>query len=320
MSLPTLHCIGHITLDTFLLLENAELNCDINHKNCKICFEFGSKIPVKETHYAMGGGAANVSIGVKKLGLNTQIYSTIGNDPKGLDIKEGLLAGGVDISHLAFDNNPTDQSTVAVFSNERTIFTYAYPRNLKINIDSAEYIYLSSVGGDVSHAYSHIKNIMNKSPKPKLFYNPGSRELKFAMSEVLNLIECVDYLIINVEEACSILDPSLNRDDVEINDLLNLLIHRGAENVVMTDGENGVYSLIDGKYLFMPSEKVRVIEKTGAGDAFTSGFVSGVMYGLSPKISIQRGIKNSASAITKIGAQNGLLGKEEMESLLDLAG
>ena len=308
-----LHCIGHVTLDTFLEIENAEVNCNLSNQDCCVSFAFGSKIPVKNVHYGIGGGAANVSVGVSKLGIYAYLHSSVGDDPKGFDIKEAIGSLGVDLTYLKTDAFPTDQSAILSYVNERTIFTYSHARKLTFDLNSAEYIFLSSAGGDVADLYAQVIRLKKKDPAPVVFFNPGSRELKGSRDEILKILEYVDYLVINVEEACIILDPALDRSQIEVTDILDMLVQKGADNVVLTDGLNGSFALIDDQFHKVPAHKVEVVEKTGAGDAFASGFISGIMHGASALDSLRRGAVNGASVITKIGAQNGLLNLEEMD-------
>lgn len=310
----TVHCIGHSTLDTFLELDSSEVTCDIGSHECKVSFGFGAKIQVSNVRYGVGGGAANVAVGLKKLGINSFLHSSIGKDPKGVDLKADLHDRGVDLKYLNVDDFPTDQSAILSYFKERTIFTYSHGRKIPFRANFAEYIFLSSIGGEVFDLYSKIINLKKKIPSPILFFNPGSKELKNARKGILDVLKHTDYLICNVEEACMIVDPTLSRNQVEVSDLLNILIEKGANNVVLTDGINGSYAHIDDQFLVVPVHQVEVIEKTGAGDAYASGFISGVLKGLSALDCMRRGAVNSANVISEFGAQNGLLDSSEIDS------
>ncbi|PIR42419.1 hypothetical protein CO058_02455 [candidate division WWE3 bacterium CG_4_9_14_0_2_um_filter_35_11] len=312
--LSSVHCIGHVTLDTFFELDGADITCDLGSKECKVSFGFGAKVPVKNVRYGVGGGASNVAVGLRKLGIQTYLHSAVGNDPKGIDIKNELDQLGVDLTHLKADGFPTDQSAILSYFKERTIFTYSQDRKISFNVDFAEYIFLSSVGGDVSDLYKQVIMLAKKTPSPILFLNPGSKELKNSRNNILDIINYTDYLICNLEEARMIVDPSLSKTQIEITDLLDILIQKGADNVVLTDGINGSFAHIGGQFLVVPAHEVEVVEKTGAGDAFATGFISGIIHGVSALDAMRRGAVNSAGVITKLGAQNGLLDLSEMES------
>ena len=80
----------------------------------------------------------------------------------------------------------------------------------------------------------------------------------------------------------------------------------------MTKGEKGVV-ISDGKHLYRAvSKKLKVIDRTGAGDSFGAGFVSGFLQSNENIVfAIQLGIANAAACLKKIGAKNGLLKKDE---------
>jgi ribokinase len=80
--------------------------------------------------------------------------------------------------------------------------------------------------------------------------------------------------------------------------------------VIISDGPNGVMAS-DGKTIVRAGmyEDVKVIDRTGAGDAFGSGFLSQWAEGKSLKDSIVFASANSTSVVTKIGAKTGILRK-----------
>ncbi len=318
---PRVLSIGHATFDTFLKIDphDARLECTVDNSNCKICFDFGSKVPVESVHYGVGGSAANVAVGLSRLGLESYIFTVVGNDMRGMEIVSSFKRNKINCSFLKIDSNPTNQSSIISYQNDRTIFSYHHERDYSFEDKEAfhEYVFVGSVGVDVSKLYDEISKMKVDSPGKKVFYNPGKREIKSARDILHEFLAYVDYLVVNVEEACSILDPTLSRDSIEINDLSRLLREKGPENIIITDGEGGSYAYDGYKFLFMPAKKVDVVEKTGAGDAFTSGFIGGISSGLDIFRAAEWGIINSASTIQKYGAQHGLLDKN---SLLELSG
>ncbi|MBI2034767.1 MAG: hypothetical protein HYT11_03500, partial [Candidatus Levybacteria bacterium] len=84
--------------------------------------------------------------------------------------------------------------------------------------------------------------------------------------------------------------------------------------VVITDGKDGSFAIDkNGKMYACPITEAEVVEKTGAGDAYASGFLSGTLAGHDIKTCMQWGTVNSASVIGKVGAEPGLLTREEIE-------
>ena len=85
---------------------------------------------------------------------------------------------------------------------------------------------------------------------------------------------------------------------------------------VVTDGPKGAYLKVDEKIHNAQSNRKKVINTTGAGDAFGSAFTSGIIKGLDWQTSLKLAILNSEGVIQKMGAKNGLL--EKMPSELEL--
>jgi ribokinase len=79
--------------------------------------------------------------------------------------------------------------------------------------------------------------------------------------------------------------------------------------VIITDGDNGVHCL-DDAYYYLKAKKVNVVEATGAGDAFASGFVAGKIQDRNTIYCLKLGMLNAESVIRYKGAKNILLGKE----------
>ena len=126
--------------------------------------------------------------------------------------------------------------------------------------------------------------------------------------------EATEIIFVNKEEAAGLLKLT---PDVDIKKLLLGMRGLGPKVVVITDGPDGAY-LHDGqKYWFMPIFPAPIVERTGAGDAFGSGFMGGVLSGKSYEEALRWGTVNSASKLGYIGPQTGLLNKETMPEWLE---
>jgi sugar/nucleoside kinase (ribokinase family) len=89
----------------------------------------------------------------------------------------------------------------------------------------------------------------------------------------------------------------------------------GAKNVVITDGDNGSFVQDENnRFYYLGSVKIEVVEKTGAGDAYTSGFLAAVLNGKPVEEAMRWGAQDSASVIQQIGAEAGLLTKTALEA------
>ena len=134
----------------------------------------------------------------------------------------------------------------------------------------------------------------------KIFFNPGKDELR-QTDKLKALLEDVNVLSLNREEAQQLVHGE------ELEELARHL-HHYVETVIISDGPNGVLAT-DGKTIVRAGmyRDVKVIDRTGAGDAFGSGFLSQWVQGKSLADSIIFASANSTSVVTKIGAKAGIL-------------
>ncbi|HET8884329.1 MAG TPA: PfkB family carbohydrate kinase, partial [Candidatus Saccharimonadales bacterium] len=134
----------------------------------------------------------------------------------------------------------------------------------------------------------------------KIMFNPGKGEL-LQSSKLKALLEDVDVLLVNRQEMQTIVEGS------ELEELVRHAMHY-VPTAIISDGPNGVMAS-DGKTIIRAGmyEDVPVIDRTGAGDAFGSGFLSQWAQGKSLKQSIIFASANSTSVVTKIGAKIGIL-------------
>ncbi|MDO8261146.1 MAG: PfkB family carbohydrate kinase, partial [Candidatus Magasanikbacteria bacterium] len=113
--------IGDSTIDTFVKIHDASVECDINHEECKICLRYGDKIPVDSLARGVAGNAANVASASAKLGLKTAIYTNLGADSEGELIKKTLEETGVFGDYIVVDDKISSNSSVIIsFQGERT--------------------------------------------------------------------------------------------------------------------------------------------------------------------------------------------------------
>lgn len=270
--------------------------------------ELGSKNDVNNINFSTGGGATNAAVTFARQGLEAQFMGTIGHDPAGNTVLEDLDKEGIDTSRISYsDKHHTGYSVVLLASTgERSFLTYRGAsthydiKNFDLSDANADWIYISSMAGDMDildKIFTHAKQ-----HGMKIFFNPGKDELKQS-DKLKGLLEDVDILSVNLDEAQQIVHG------VTLEELTRKLLNF-VSVVIVSDGPNGVMAS-DGKTIVRAGmyEDVKVVDRTGAGDAFGSGFLSQWSQGRSLKDSIVFASANSTSVVTKIGAKAGILHK-----------
>jgi sugar/nucleoside kinase (ribokinase family) len=312
--------IGDASLDAFIFPTETEALCQLNDKDCLICFSYGDKIPVKELEFSMGGNAANNAVGTRRLGIRTAVNLTLGEDDIGNQIVEKLIKDNVDTSYVYRQKDKRSNYSLAInYSGERTIFTYKDEIDYQFpsELQKAPWIYLTSMGDSFSDTYGKVASYVKQNSGTKLVFNPGSRQIRVGVEKIKNVLEASYLVYINREEAEKISGFGQSRGKEK--ELLEKVSALGPKVPIVTDGPNGSYALYNGKYYKAGVMPVDAYERTGAGDAFGSGCLSALIKGKDITEALLWGTVNSASVIGYIGAQRGLLKEDEMKTWLERA-
>jgi len=312
--------IGDASIDTFFTPLESETLCTIDKKQCLIAFSYGDKIPVKNLEFSTGGNAANNAVGTKRLGINSAIVLTLGDDSVGNMIVEKLKSEGVDMTYVIQQpETMSNYSTVINYSGERTIFVYHAPRSYEfpIALPVTPWVYLTSMGESFRPFYNHLTEWLKKNSNIKLAFNPGSWQLREGYEAIKEIVAMTYIIYVNREEAEKL--TSFGESDGRERDLLVALSKLGPKVCVITDGGNGcfAYDSVNGKFMKVGILPVDAYERTGAGDAFGSASLSAIIHGKALEEALLWGTVNSASVIGYTGPQKGLLKFDDMPEWLE---
>ncbi len=301
--------IGDSAIDTFIRIHDAAVEFDINHRESKLCIPYGAKIPVDAIAYGVAGNAANVAVGAARLGLKTAIYTNLGNDDQGRRIREAFEKEGIDTRFVKTSSDKkTNLSVVLTFQGERTIFVYHQDWFYQLpDIGPCSWVYLTSMAETFtsSNICDEVYHLIERT-HAKLAFGPGTYQLKADIKRYPKLLEACAVLIVNMEEAKRILEID-QVQMMETRDLLSKLLMLGPKQVVVTDGAHGSYASDGQTNLKLGVIPVEVIEKTGAGDAYTSGLLSALVGGETLAEAMVWGTINASFEIQHVGTQVGLL-------------
>ncbi len=307
--------IGDSTVDVFLEMEEASVHCGLDAKKCKLLLDYADKIPVKSIRRVAGvGNAANMAVGSARLGLTTGLYTLVGDDEDGEEIKKILTNEGVSDEYILVDKNKRSNYSVVInYKGERTILVYHEEREYELpEFKDAKWVYFTSVGEGHDKLHVQVPEFV-KTSGCKLVFQPGSYQLREGKNEFKKVVEAADILIVNREEAEDILEKK-----GEIKDLLVGLRQLGCKTAVITNGEKGSWAA-DGKQVLFADvfPETKMVERTGAGDAYSTGLVAGLIKGLELGEAMRWGSANASSVVEHIGARAGLLSESEMKKRLE---
>jgi ribokinase len=327
-SVPRVICIGSCSQDIFFpsdeytVFETPE---DITSKS-KAAFEIGGKFRVPDRYEAIGGVAANVSIGLSRLGIKAGCYTHIGQDALGDWAIKELEKESVVTTYVDREAGiKTDLSAIVVLmkSGDRIIF-HNRDANERLSVISerlagAEWIFMSSLNGEWKQNTQAILSYLDASGA-KFALNPGQHNLKEDPAFILSLVARATVLLLNKDEAIELLLHVPAIDTTRLDDehyLLDTLLAQGAHAIGLTDGVRGAWAANEKERLFAPIHSLGpVIDSTGAGDAFASGFLASHIQDESLARSLATGMLNSGGVVAHYGAIEGLQTLSERNELI----
>lgn len=308
MPTPKILCMGKGTQDVFL--RSDEFDPKKVGKKLYTNLPLGLKMEVEDVTFATGGNATNVAATLARQGLDVSYAWGMGSDSASQAVLGELDKYGVDTRFTVEDERyQAGYSVIMIATNgERTILNHKgvsfSPRAGDLPLEAIrhfDWVYPSSLG-DTS--LNLLRKIVEEAAEHgvKVMLNPAGNE--FADIEKLKtILEDVEVLCLNKEEMQK-LTPGETLEELAIRGLSLCPV------VIVSDGPNGVVAT-DGQTIVRAGmyEDVPVIDRTGAGDAFASGFLSRHAMGRPLVEAITFASANSTSVVTKIGAKAGILPK-----------
>lgn len=303
--------IGSATRDVFLKLENTELR-DHNDSATGVeqCFPLGTKLEVKEITMTTGGGGTNAAVTFGRQGLKTSCIGVIGQDSAGREIIAELEKEGVTPMFQIHDDDSTAYSTILRHPDaERTILSYKGEgqhfdvKRIDFNKLKSNWLYLDSLGGH----YDLLEALMAHAVKNKIRVacNPGGKEIDHGLEKLTPFLKNIDIFAVNKEEGAQLAGTKAEDIDQTIKRLAEIC--KGI--IIITDGHHGVRVFQNNVMFSAGVPDSPIVERTGAGDAFNSGFVCEFIRSRDIKKAIQFATANSSSVVTKIGSKAGILKK-----------
>ncbi|MHA1507885.1 MAG: carbohydrate kinase family protein [Promethearchaeota archaeon] len=277
-----------------------------------------------------GGAAANTAYACGKMGLSATFIGKLGkNDIFGNKIIRDFKEASVETGLIKYsDRYKTGSAYVALNEKgERRIYAYSGAANylskndlLEEEIGATKIIFLSSLQNlePLLHAAKIGRNL-----NIPVILNPGMLIIEQGFGYIKNLLEKIDILILSQKEFKTLFnfkEKDLSQDS--IRERAVSLFALGMKIIVITLGEKGAFILTTKHYeLIQPLKLEKVIDTTGAGDAFSAGFIYGLVKNLNLKFehlrnNVKIGNFVAGNCIQKLGARNGFPMRNELKTYL----
>jgi len=319
MQNPYILSIGDTFTDAFIKLSDDRAKVETDESGKKwLSVEFGAKFPYEHVDIVQAvGPSPNAAVAFSRLGAHSGLMTFLGDDETGQNTLDYLQEQGVNTDTISVQ--PGAKSNywyVLRYGADRTMLTKneGYDYTWQEPKEVPAWIYLAQAGDDSWQMHLDALDYLNRHPETKLAFQPGTIHFQWGAEKLADLYRRSDIVLMNREEAAQVTGLPID----SLADLARALHKMGPETVIITDGPDGAYAS-DGKRLLQipnyPDPKPPY-DRTGAGDAFASTLVTALAMGESIDTALLWAPINSMSVVQKIGAQAGLLSREEIEQFL----
>ncbi len=291
-----------------------------------ISSEYDDNFECNSYNKFFGGSPANIAMNVKRLGINSLVASAVGQDGLGGFLLNSIRNSGIDTSCIQQLEYSTSLVLVTKSKTTPTPIFYreadyhmSYTLEIEKAIKNSKIIHFSCWPISKLPVRNTIENIIRVAKKNNLLvcFDPNYHPKIWEKGE--NGIEYIRSIIGKVD----IVKPS--EDDAErlfgkdcYENQINKFIKLGAKLVIMTLGSEGAIISNGKEVIKIDTMAKEIVDTTGAGDAFWSGFYTGIVKQYTIRQSIMLGFAVSAYKLKYVGAVVDLPKIEEIKKLYNL--
>ncbi|MEM3627567.1 MAG: carbohydrate kinase family protein [Candidatus Bathyarchaeia archaeon] len=264
-----------------------------------------------------GGSAANTIIGLSRLGCRVGFIGKVADDREGKMLIEDFQREGVDTDGIIRVKQGRSGIVMGFVDEKGERALYVGPgvndkiEFSEINVEYASqtrFLHLSSFVGETS--FQTQKKLVEALPKNvKISLDPGVLYARKGLARLEPLIKRTFVLMPNLIEL------ELLTRTADYKEAAHSLMEKGAKIVAVKLGGNGCYVTNGKEEHHIKAFKVKVVDTTGAGDAFCAGFLYGLISGKSLYECGRLGNFVASRCIMKMGARAGLPHLEDLKFL-----
>jgi len=278
----------------------------------RLCLAFGGKYVPEEFFECYGGGGANAAISLARQGFDVSLWTHLGNDSFGRTISRNLRKEKVKTKLVRFKAKSTPISSILLTpQGERTIITFRSDADLitlnngvRRAMNKRNWLALFSLAKLPKKNKLEYINLAKKNGM-KIFLSLHGTEYLKGHDYLKEYFSLADLIHINAHELADIFGgnaPDFNFRKTNFAKKLNIPL------LVVSYDIKGSFAYTKDKIYYQPIVKAnKIVDTTGAGDAFASGFLGSLIKDDSIEKALHFGSQNASSLIQHLGAQNGLL-------------
>lgn len=253
-----------------------------------------------------GGSAANTIVGLSRLGCSTSIIGKIAEDDDGDLIEYNLAINGVYTNNLIYSETGTTGKCIGFVDKNGERALYISP-GVNDDIDVEEINPLNIMRCKIMHYTSFVGDsfkaqidLLEKLREDTILsFDPGMLYVQKGFEQLKPILERTDILLINESE----LRMLCGDEKSSLKELSTSLLDLGIGTVVVKQGSRGVYAIDNHNECHVDVFECDVVDTTGAGDSFNSGFLYSVLKGFDLEKSCRIGNFVASRAIEGFGME-----------------
>ncbi|MBQ2832884.1 carbohydrate kinase family protein [Methanobrevibacter sp.] len=253
-----------------------------------------------------GGSAANTIVGLARLGCDVSIIGKIAEDEDGDLIEYNLAINGVYTNNLIYSENGSTGKCLGFVDKDGERCLYISPGvndDIQIgeinplNIMRCKIMHYTSFVGDSFK--TQIELLEKLSRDTLLSFDPGMLYVQKGFDELKPILDRTDILLINESE----LRLLCNNSNSPIKELAISFLDLGIGTIVVKQGSKGVFAINNAEECQVEAFECDVVDTTGAGDSFNSGFLYSFLKGHNLEKSCRIGNWVASKAIAGFGME-----------------
>ena len=276
----------------------------------------GQLVTIDEMPFAVGGCAANVAVNLTTQGVDAELLGCLGKDADGQMLQQILRDRGVNCERVVWvDHLSTSKTVILLIVGQDRRYVHLIGANAALTAEHFEQAWLSELdlfylggvfampGLDPDRLLGVLKfcRTAGVSTVLDVVIPQGFKD----QSSLQQLLPYVDYFLPNDEEAAQITGCKSSTDQ------LQCLQEMGAKTVIITRGRSGVAAIQDDVFWELGAYNVPAIDPSGAGDAFASGLIVGILRGWAMPEILRYASAVGASAIRAVGTTTSVFRESE---------
>ena len=267
-----------------------------------------------------GGKGANQGVAAARLGAQVHMVGRVGDDAFGHQLRHGLSVEGIDVAGVGIEaGSPSGIAVIQIDASAQNQIVQVWGANQRCGAEEV---------GSVEAAVADASVLMLQLEAPvevslaaarsawahgcRVVLDPAPAPASGLPSELYALCDCITP---NETEAEALVGFPITDSD-SAHRAAEELVKRGAKEAVIKMGERGAFYLGEGERGHVPAFPVKAVDTVAAGDAFNAGLSVALAEGRTLVEAVRWGAAAGAVAVTRIGAQDAMPQRDEVEGLL----